>query len=163
MNQEEKLYVSVRPSQMVNIAHYAGAAAFTIGMVILSFALPMALGAALLGAFYAAWRYMVINAMVFEVTSERIKHRSGVFNKSVNEMELYRVRDYQVQQPFFLRLVGRGNVLVTGSDRSHHELVLWAVPDSEKVANTIRSLVEKARKARGVRDLDVGMDGQDLY
>lgn len=145
MSSNEKLYLQATPSQMVNIGHY-----------LVAFLLTCTLYGAVLGIPYAIWRYFVIRCMVYEITSERIKHRYGVFNKVVNELELYRVRDYQVQQPFWLRLVGCGNVVVMSADRTNGELVIWAVEDSEKVANTIRSLVERSRRARGVRDLDVG-------
>lgn len=145
MPPNEKIYVKVTPSQMVNIGHYAAA-----------FLLTCTLVGAVVGIPYAIWRYFVVRSMVYEVTNERVKHRHGVLNKMVNEMELYRVRDYQVQQPFWLRLVGCGNVVILSADRTDGELVLWAVKDSEKVANTVRALVEQSRRARGVRDLDVG-------
>lgn len=145
MEPTEKVYLKRTPSQMVNIGHFAFA-----------FLLTITVFGAVIGIPYAIWRYLVVKCTVYEITSERIKHRHGVLNKTVNELELYRVRDYQVQQPFWLRMVGCGNVVIISSDRTTGELILWAVEDSEKMANTIRKLVEQSRRSRGVRDLDVG-------
>lgn len=130
---------------MINIGHFA-----------LAFVLTITLFGAIVGIPYAIWRYLVVKCTVYEITSERIKHRHGVLNKTVNEMELYRIRDYQVQQPFWLRLVGCGNVVVISADRTTSELVIAAVENSEEMANTIRKLVEQSRRRRGVRDMDVG-------
>lgn len=145
MDQREQRYLKTTPSQMINLGHY-----------IVAFLLTITVVGAIVGIPYAIWRYLVVKCTVYELTSERIRHHRGVLNKVVDELELYRVRDYQVLQPFWLRLVGCGNVVVVSADRSHGELVLMAVKDSQKVANTIRALVEKSRRARGVRDLDVG-------
>ena len=145
MEQTEKVYLKRTPSQMINIGHFA-----------LAFVLTITLFGAIVGIPYAIWRYLVVKCTVYEITSERIKHRHGVLNKTVNEMELYRIRDYQVQQPFWLRLVGCGNVVVISADRTTSELVIAAVENSEEMANTIRKLVEQSRRRRGVRDMDVG-------
>ena len=148
MEHAEKVYLKRTPSQMVNIGHFA-----------LAFVLTVALAITIVGPIasiaYAIWRYFVVKCTVYEITSARIKHRHGVFNKTVNEIELYRVRDYQVQQPFWLRLVGCGNVVIISADRTTSELIILAVKDSEAMANTIRKLVEQSRRNRGVRDFDV--------
>lgn len=144
MDKTEKLYLKRTPSQMVNIGHFAVAGLLTVTVV-----------GAIIGIPYAIWRYYVVKCIVYEITNERIKRRHGVLNKTVDELELYRIRDYQVQQPFWLRMVGCGNVVVISSDRTNPELTLWAVEDSEKMTNTIRKLVEQNRRARGVRELDV--------
>lgn len=159
MSTTEKLYIKTTPSQMVNIGHFAAAGVLALlliaGMTVVQ---PMlsGLGLVFLVLPYVIWRYLVVACTVYEITNERIKHRHGVLNKTVNEIELYRVRDYQVQQPFWLRLVGCGNVVVISADRTTDALVLWAVKESEHISNTIRELVEASRRARGVRDLDVG-------
>jgi uncharacterized membrane protein YdbT with pleckstrin-like domain len=145
MDKNETLYLKRTPSQMVNIGHFA-----------LSFLLTITVLGAVIGIPYAIWRYMIIRCTVYEITNQRIKHRHGVFNKVCNELELYRVRDYQVQQPFWLRTVGCGNVIIISSDRTTGELILSALKDSEQIANTIRKLVEQSRRSRGVRDLDTG-------
>ena len=152
MTQNEIIHMSLRPSQMLNFKHYAVAGLLTLTVF-----------GAVVGIPYAIWRYLIVRNMVFEVTSQRIKSRSGVFNKKLDEIELYRVRDYQLQQPFWLRMVQCGNVILMSADRTNSELVLPAIKNSEDVLNTIRTLVERARRARGVRDLDVGAGAEQFY
>jgi len=37
----------------------------------------------------------------YELTEERFKERSGVFNIRYDELELYRIKDITFMQPFF--------------------------------------------------------------
>src|SRR5437588_5919233 len=40
----------------------------------------------------------------YEVTTERIHLRQGVLARKTDDLELYRVKDYTLDEPFFLRL-----------------------------------------------------------
>src|SRR5688572_23764345 len=50
------------------------------------------------------WKWLVVATTQYELTTQRLRLRRGVFNKHPEELELYRVRDYKLEQPFFLRL-----------------------------------------------------------
>ena len=54
---------------------------------------------------FAFWQYLKTKNRVFTITDERIIETTGVFSKSTDELELYRVKDLKWEQPFFLRLV----------------------------------------------------------
>jgi uncharacterized membrane protein YdbT with pleckstrin-like domain len=128
------------PSQLVNLPWYV--------LWILLFWLVIPLLVLL-------WQWLVIRNTVYELTSERLKLRRGVLNKHLDEVELYRVRDYKLEQPFFLRLFGLGNILLQTSDRSHPSLRLRAVRDGEQLYERVRAAVEECRARKGVRELDV--------
>ena len=57
------------------------------------------------------WKWLAIKNTKYELTTERLKTRHGVLNKKTDELELYRVRDYNYEQPFFLRLFSLGNII----------------------------------------------------
>ena len=101
------------------------------------------------------WQWLVIRNTVYELTSERLKLRRGVLNKQLDEVELYRVRDYHLAQPFFLRLFGLGNIVMQTSDRSHPSVRLRAIRDGEQVYERVRAAVEECRARKGVRELVV--------
>ena len=105
--------------------------------------------------FILLWQWLVVRNTIYELTSERLKLRRGVLNKHLDEVELYRVRDYRLEQPFFLRLFGLGNITLQTSDRSHPSLRLRAVRDGEALYELIRKAVEESRARKGVRDIDV--------
>jgi hypothetical protein len=76
-------------------------------------------------------------------------------DRRTDELELYRVKDTELIEPLYLRIVSLGNVVMHTSDRTTPRLVIPAVSDSREVRERIRRQVEEVRKRRGVRELDV--------
>jgi uncharacterized membrane protein YdbT with pleckstrin-like domain len=105
--------------------------------------------------FIILWKWLVVKNMKYELTTERLRMRHGVLNKKLDELELYRVRDYKLDQPFFLRLFSLGNIILQTSDRTHPTVVIQAIPDAENLREQLRTYVEACRTRKGVRELDV--------
>ncbi|MGD9693071.1 MAG: PH domain-containing protein [Phycisphaerales bacterium] len=91
----------------------------------------------------------------YELTTQRLRSRSGVLSKRVDEIELYRVRDFTVEQSVWQRAVGLGSVRLVTSDRSHPEFVMKNVRGHGKVADLLREHTETMRRMKRVRELDV--------
>src|SRR6266513_3995457 len=66
--------------------------------------------------FIALTRYLQTKNNVFELTTERLKITEGVFSKVTETLELYRVKDLEMRQPFLYRLVGIENIRINTSD-----------------------------------------------
>lgn len=105
--------------------------------------------------FIAFWKWLVVRNIRYELTSERLKIRHGVLNKVHEEIELYRVRDYRLEQPFWLRIFSLGNILVKTTDVSNAAVALRALADPEGVLELVRRYVEETRSRKGVRALDL--------
>lgn len=105
--------------------------------------------------FVALAKFLQTKLTRYELTSERLLISSGVLSKRTDSLELYRVRDGRVEEPFFLRMFGAGHVILSTSDESHPVVVLQAVPEPAKIWETVRAQVERMRSAKGVRDVDV--------
>ena len=103
---------------------------------------------------YALYKVIIIKAVRYEITSERIKVSSGIFSKKTNAMELYRVKDYTMEAPFFYRLFHLGNIYITTSDHTTPHITLPAVPNAQKLMDDIRTHVELRRDLKKVREVD---------
>ena len=136
---EERDVWSGTPSQVVNLP------TFIVCVLLFFLVVPV---------FYALWRWLVVKMTKYELTTERLRTRYGVLNKKTDELELYRVRDYNFDQPFFLRLFSLGNVILQTSDRSHPTVVIRAIPAGEQLREQIRTHVEACRVAKRVREVD---------
>ena len=90
----------------------------------------------------------------YELTNERLKHSCGVFSRSVEVLELYRIKDMRQELPLHFRLFGLGRILLETSDRSTPTVVLNAIHRSNEVADLIRSNVEAQRDKKRVREVD---------
>ncbi|MFO1482651.1 MAG: PH domain-containing protein [Verrucomicrobiaceae bacterium] len=100
-------------------------------------------------------RWWITKCTFYELTSQRLRIRSGILNKKVDELELFRVRDYTMEQPFLLRLVGLGNLTMITSDATTPTIAIRAIPDVENVREKLRTAVQAERDRKRVRQLDV--------
>ena len=105
--------------------------------------------------FIGIWKWLVVKNIRYELTTERLRVRYGVLNKALDELELYRVRDYKLEQPLVLRLFSLGNVTVTSTDLSQPVFTLRAIRDSDQVREHIRYNVEECRAKKRVRAIDM--------
>jgi uncharacterized membrane protein YdbT with pleckstrin-like domain len=104
---------------------------------------------------FALAYYLKTKCKVFELTTQRFKITSGVFTKTTETLELYRVKDIETRQPFFSRLVGIENVQMTTTDVSSPLVLIEAVPSSVGFADKLRSQVEIIRQQKRVRAIDI--------
>jgi uncharacterized membrane protein YdbT with pleckstrin-like domain len=137
---EEKLIWSGTPSQVINIP------AFIFWGLLFWLVVPL---------FVILWQWLVVKMTKYELTTERFRTRTGVINKKMDELELYRVRDYKLDHPIWLRLFSLGNIILQTSDLSNPTIKIRAIPNSEHVREQIRTHVEACRVKKGVRELDV--------
>jgi hypothetical protein len=59
-----------------------------------------------------------------------------------------------VYEPFWVRLLGLGNVYINSSDKTTPLLVLRAIPQASDMARSVRENVEQERVRKGVREFD---------
>ena len=104
--------------------------------------------------FIIIWHWLVVKNIKYELTTERLKTRHGVINKKMDELELYRVRDYKFDQPIFLRLFGLGNITLQTSDQATPVVIIRAIPNGEALREQIRNAVEDCRVKKRVREVD---------
>jgi uncharacterized membrane protein YdbT with pleckstrin-like domain len=100
-------------------------------------------------------RWWLTRATRYELTSQRLKVRRGILSRRLDELELYRVKDYVLEQPLLLRMVGRGHLTLVTSDASTRTVVLRGIPDVEAVREQLRTAVQAERDRKQVRELDV--------
>jgi uncharacterized membrane protein YdbT with pleckstrin-like domain len=94
---------------------------------------------------------VVTRSIVYEVTSQRIRLQRGIFTKRTDELELYRVKDTTLVEPFFLRMAGKGNIEIATFDPSTPNLSLQAVSKARELRENLRKYTEECRERKGVR------------
>ena len=150
---DEKTIFHGSPSQILNVDVFAGCGLGAIALVVLSLVftwwgflllLPVPIG-------IAAWKWLELKCRVYEVTTERIKVSRGIFSRRTDEMELYRVKDLTLIEPFFFRLFGLGSVIITTNDASTPTLTIHAVKRVKELREELRQAVEVCREKKRVR------------
>lgn len=108
--------------------------------------------AALIGA-KALWSWLAEVTTRYELTSERLIVRHGVFLRTEDEVELYRVIDAVHGINVLQRLIGVGTVTVTSTDRTG-TVLMRSISYPGRVRNGLRKLSERCKSRRGVRILE---------
>ena len=80
----------------------------------------------------------------YRVTDERVTRRHGILSKRTDNLELYRVSDFAVEEPLLLRIFGKVNVVLRSADKTHPKFVLEAVPKLPALTDGLRPNYSKA-------------------
>ncbi len=104
-----------------------------------------------LGALQA---YLQIRFLRYTMTTERVRIARGIFTRRTDELELYRVDDAEMVEPFLLRLVRRGNINLVTADPTNPRVVLRAIPTVAVLRDQLRHYREICRQRKGTRVVD---------
>src|SRR5690606_7472961 len=93
----------------------------------------------------------------YEITPERLIVRRGIVFKSIDEIELYRIKDVRMDFSLLNQWAGIGTICLTSSDETTRtgELVMRHIEQAQPRREQIRRLVDAARRLRGVREIDM--------
>lgn len=107
-------------------------------------------------------RYLQALATTYEVTDQRLILHRGLVMKTVDEIELYRIKDVRLDYSLLNQMVDIGTITLTSTDRTTGDtaFVLRDVPMARDRREGLRGLVERARQRRGVREIDVDQEGR---
>jgi hypothetical protein len=105
-------------------------------------------------AAWAGWRLarrvlLYLNTY-YVFTTQRLRLRQGIFSREMNQMELFRVKDFSVVEPLWGRLTGYAHVRVVSADRLAGDVVLLALPGGVKTMDTMRLAAQSARSETGI-------------
>ena len=100
------------------------------------------------------WRWLTNERTVYSLTSQRILISQGILNRVTEQVELYRVRDYELVEPFWLHVFGLSNIHILTVDQGRSYVNIFAVRNGSSVVDHIRNAVEKVRAEKAVRSID---------
>lgn len=96
-------------------------------------------------------------ATTYEVTDDRLILYKGILVKSIDEIELYRVKDVRIDFTVINQLADIGTITITSSDETTRDapLVIADVDHARTRREKLRELINAARRSRGVREIDM--------
>ena len=103
------------------------------------------------------WQWIKNMAALYEVTPERLVVRRGIIFKSIDEIELYRIKDVRMDFSLLNQWAGIGNICLASSDETTRvgDLVMRHIEKARERREELRRLVDAARQRRGVREIDM--------
>lgn len=104
-----------------------------------------------------AWKGVENLGVRYEVTDQRLIIRRGIVAKSIDEIELFRIKDIRCDYTLINQLAGTGRIHLASSDETtrNGDLVIAGVQRVQERRETLRRLVDAARQKRQVREVDM--------
>jgi uncharacterized membrane protein YdbT with pleckstrin-like domain len=107
-----------------------------------------------------AWKWITFLDASYEVTPDRLVIRRGIFVKSIDEIELYRIKDIRIDFTLINQVANVGTLSITSSDETTRDapLQLSLIKNARARRERLRDLVDAARQRRRVREIDMVHD-----
>lgn len=153
---EENLWNGT-PSQVKNLGAYAVCVLVALLIVVASLLLKSAVVLVALPApaLVALVKWLAARSHAYRLTTERLLTTEGIFSKTTESLELYRVKDIRMRQPFLQRLSGLESVELITSDNDTPDLVIDHVPQRLQLGDKIRRQVEACRVAKRTSEVEL--------
>ena len=87
----------------------------------------------------------------YQLTSQRLFITNGIFNKSTEEIELFRIKDITLRRNFMERIFRVGTIEVLSTDDSAPRICILHIPNSFDCKEQLRDAVINARRAANLR------------
>lgn len=100
-----------------------------------------------------AYRLIYLKRMVYRITAEQLIYEHGVFTRSSDYVELYRVVDFGERSNLLQQLCGLKTVSVYSGDRTTPRLDIIGVGINENLVSIIRERVELNKRRKGIYEI----------
>lgn len=108
----------------------------------------------LIGLLKSLWIFLNIRFNKIKVSNQRLIEENGIFSKTTNELELFRVKDIVFEQPFLMRLVGLSTIILITSDKTSPRVSLAGIKGGKNLKEDLRKIVEIERERKKVYERD---------
>jgi hypothetical protein len=107
------------------------------------------------GFFLLPYHYIKIITTRVRITTKRITEETGLISKTIDNLELYRVKDHAFKRTLGDFFIGTGTIWLASSDVSDSELRIGGLPNAKAIYQELTAAIESCRREEGVRVREV--------
>jgi len=108
------------------------------------------LGLAIVVVLFLVIKMVRLKMIYYEVTADRIEWSRGIFDRRVDNLDMFRVIDLKLRRSLFDCIVGVGTVGLITTDKTDPEFVFEKIRDSRRLYDIIKKASLEADKRSGV-------------
>ncbi len=109
------------------------------------------------GAVLIFWWVVAIGTFIYrrmsvhyELTTQRFVHQAGILVRRTDRIEVIDIDDVSYTQGIIQRMLGVGTIRLTGSDRTHPEMVLSGIDKVPEIASLFDDVRRTERRRRSL-------------
>ncbi len=106
------------------------------------------------GILFLGYQMIKVWCIRYEITTGELRHTHGILRRRHGYIELYRIKDFQVDRPLVYRIFGLGTLIVYTSDKTSPVFRLEAIRRPEIIYSILRERVEQNRREKHVFEVD---------
>lgn len=99
------------------------------------------------------YRFFYLRRMEFRIHAEQLIYEHGVFARSCEYIELYRIVDFRESRSFLQLLFGLKTVCVYSGDHTTPQLNIIGVDVKSRLVDIIRERVETNKQRKGIYEI----------
>jgi membrane protein YdbS with pleckstrin-like domain len=107
------------------------------------------------------WKWLQNLGARYDLTEQRLVIRRGIFFKSIDEIELYRIKDVRMDFTLLGQWAGIGTVCLTSSDETTR-VAIWSCATSTMLTPDARTSAPGRRGAAAARGPEIDMVHEDI-
>ena len=93
-------------------------------------------------------------ATSYELSTQRLNVQSGILVRTYDQLELFRIRDYLIDAPAYLSIMGLAHVRIISRDETLPLLTIFAQPYARDLVDLIRTETQRRKDEVGVREIE---------
>ena len=94
--------------------------------------------------------YLRSLSIQYTITTQRIRVQRGLLSQRQENLEMFRIDHFELRRPITWRLLGHARLHLFSSDAEFANFSIFAVPNVEALANTLRECQLRERNRRGL-------------
>jgi membrane protein YdbS with pleckstrin-like domain len=94
--------------------------------------------------------YLNSRTTKYKITTQRIIVEHGVLSQTQENLEMFRIDHFELRKPLMWRLLGQASLHLFSSDAEWSNFQIYAIPNLEALANTLRECQLRERTRRGL-------------
>ena len=102
--------------------------------------------------FLMYYRYVYLRGMRYTITDQQLVYEHGVFSRSRDFVELYRIVDYDERRSFLQMILGLKTIIIHSGDRTTPNLKIVGVRERTEIVNTLRERVAFNRSRMNIHE-----------
>ena len=110
------------------------------------FCVALALG------FKVYYRIVYLRTMLYTITGEQLVYEHGVFSRSRDYIELYRIVDFDEKRSFLQLLLGLKTIVIHSGDRTAPKLNIIGIREGTDIVTPLRERVSYNRKRMNIHE-----------
>ncbi|EHQ26484.1 PH domain-containing protein [Mucilaginibacter paludis] len=102
---------------------------------------------------YGWYRYFYICAIKYVLDAHTLQTSCGLFNKRIDSLALFRIKDYVITQSLLMRITGLMNMTLISTDMTNNTLTMYGIDYHPELVDQLGEAIRAARQNNKILEL----------